>query len=227
MREIKRVSIFTDGSQAPGTDSGGTGVVIVENDKTLFSQSLRADETISVAHIELWGVVYGIKAFLKSVIGNKVKDFYVVSFYIDNTEVYQAISSRSANGDMKELKQGNAFKNTLNTLFQLMEDVRFKVDFYLINGDEKKKYLAHKFADQLSKAMTARIKKEHNKKQAKLAIVAKANKTKKAKELSEEEKAKRKVQSEMDKAKYQVELARRKAQSEQDKAKNQAKLAKK
>ena len=36
MREIKRVSIFTDGSQAPGTDSGGTGIVIVENDKTLF-----------------------------------------------------------------------------------------------------------------------------------------------------------------------------------------------
>ena len=222
MREIKRVSIFTDGSQAPGTDSGGTGIVIVENDKTLFSQSLRADETISVAHIELWGVVYGMKAFLKSVIGNKVKDFYVVSFYIDNTEVYQAISSRSANGDMKELKQGNAFKNTLNTLFQPMEDVRFKVDFYLINGDEKKKYLAHKFADQLSKAMTARIKKEHNKKQAKLS-----NNKPKSKAISEEEKAKRKVQSEMDKAKYQVELARRKAQSEQDKAKNQAKLAKK
>ena len=75
--------------------------------------------------------------------------------------------------------------------------------------------------------MTARIKKEHNKKQAKLAIVAKANKTKKANELSEEEKAKRKTQSEIDKAKYQVELARRKAQSERDKAKNQAKLAKK
>ena len=129
MREIKRVSIFTDGSQAPGTDSGGTGVVIVENDKTLFSQSLRADETISVAHIELWGAVYGMKAFLKSVIGNKVKDFYVVSFYIDNTEVYQAISSRSANGDMKELKQGNAFKNTLNTLFQLMETFASRLIF--------------------------------------------------------------------------------------------------
>ena len=222
MREIKRVSIFTDGSQAPGTDSGGTGIVIVENDKTLFSQSLRADETISVAHIELWGVVYGMKAFLKSVIGNKVKDFYVVSFYIDNTEVYQAISSRSANGDMKELKQGNAFKNTLNTLFQLMEDVRFKVDFYLINGDEKKKYLAHKIADQLSKAMTARIKKEHNKKQAKLS-----NNNPKSKAISEEEKAKRKFQSEMDKAKHQMELDRRKAQSERDKAKNKAKLAKK
>ena len=222
MREIKRVSIFTDGSQAPGTDSGGTGIVIVENDKTLFSQSLRADETISVAHIELWGVVYGMKAFLKSVIGNKVKDFYVVSFYIDNTEVYQAISSRSANGDMKELKQGNAFKNTLNTLFQLMEDVRFKVDFYLINGDEKKKYLAHKFADQLSKAMTARIKKEHNKKQAKLS-----NNNPKSKAISEEEKAKRKFQSEMDKAKHRMELDRRKAQSERDKAKNQAKLVKK
>lgn len=222
MREIKRVSIFTDGSQAPGTDSGGTGIVIVENDKTLFSQSLRADETISVAHIELWGVVYGMKAFLKSVIGNKVKDFYVISFYIDNTEVYQAISSRSANGDMKELKQGNAFKNTLNTLFQLMEDVRFKVDFYLINGDEKKKYLAHKFADQLSKAMTARIKKEHNKKQAKLS-----NNNPKSKAISEEEKAKRKFQSEMDKAKHRMELARRKEQSERDKAKNQAKLAKK
>lgn len=222
MREIKRVSIFTDGSQAPGTDSGGTGIVIVENDKTLFSQSLRADETISVAHIELWGVVYGMKAFLKSVIGNKVKDFYVVSFYIDNTEVYQAISSRSANGDMKELKQGNAFKNTLNTLFQLMEDVRFKVDFYLINGDEKKKYLAHKFADQLSKAMTARIKKEHNKKQAKLS-----NNNPKLKAISEEEKAKRKFQSEMDKAKHRMELDRRKAQSERDKAKNQAKLVKK
>ena len=222
MREIKRISIFTDGSQAPGTDSGGTGIVIVENDKTLFSQSLRADETISVAHIELWGVVYGMKAFLKSVIGNKVKDFYVVSFYIDNTEVYQAISSRSANGDMKELKQGNAFKNTLNTLFQLMEDVRFKVDFYLINGDEKKKYLAHKFADQLSKAMTARIKKEHNKKQAKLS-----NNNPKSKAISEEEKAKRKFQSEMDKAKHRMELDRRKAQSERDKAKNQAKLVKK
>ena len=222
MREIKRVSIFTDGSQAPGTDSGGTGIVIVENDKTLFSQSLRADETISVAHIELWGVVYGMKAFLKSVIGNKVKDFYVISFYIDNTEVYQAISSRSANGDMKELKQGNAFKNTLNTLFQLMEDVRFKVDFYLINGDEKKKYLAHKFADQLSKAMTARIKKEHNKKQAKLS-----NNNPKSKAISEEEKAKRKFQSEMDKAKHRMELDRRKAQSERDKAKNQAKLVKK
>lgn len=222
MREIKRVSIFTDGSQAPGTDSGGTGIVIVENDKTLFSQSLRADETISVAHIELWGVVYGMKAFLKSVIGNKVKDFYVVSFYIDNTEVYQAISSRSANGDMKELKQGNAFKNTLNTLFQLMDDVRFKVDFYLINGDEKKKYLAHKFADQLSKAMTARIKKEHNKKQAKLS-----NNKPKSKAISEEEKAKRKFQSEMDKAKHRMELDRRKAQSERDKAKNQAKLTKK
>ena len=222
MREIKRVSIFTDGSQAPGTDSGGTGIVIVENDKTLFSQSLRADETISVAHIELWGVVYGMKAFLKSVIGNKVKDFYVISFYIDNTEVYQAISSRSANGDMKELKQGNAFKNTLNTLFQIMEDVRFKVDFYLINGDEKKKYLAHKFADQLSKAMTARIKKEHNKKQAKLS-----NNNPKSKAISEEEKAKRKFQSEMDKAKHRMELDRRKAQSERDKAKNQAKLTKK
>lgn len=222
MREIKRVSIFTDGSQAPGTDSGGTGIVIVENDKTLFSQSLRADETISVAHIELWGVVYGMKAFLKSVIGNKVKDFYVISFYIDNTEVYQAISSRSANGDMKELKQGNAFKNTLNTLFQIMEDVRFKVDFYLINGDEKKKYLAHKFADQLSKAMTARIKKEHNKKQAKLS-----NNNPKSKAISEEEKAKRKFQSEMDKAKHRMELDRRKAQSERDKAKNQAKLVKK
>ena len=222
MREIKRVSIFTDGSQAPGTDSGGTGIVIVENDKTLFSQSLRADETISVAHIELWGVVYGMKAFLKSVIGNKVKDFYVISFYIDNTEVYQAISSRSANGDMKELKQGNAFKNTLNTLFQLMEDVRFKVDFYLINGDEKKKYLAHKFADQLSKAMTARIKKEHNQKQSKLS-----NNNPKSKAISEEEKAKRKFQSEMDKAKHRMELDRRKAQSERDKAKNQAKLVKK
>ena len=181
MSDIRRISIFTDASFKAETRIAGTGIVIVDNDKTVAVRKFRTHGVLNIAHAELIGVLNGFEVLLGSVIKKKYKGKIVISFFIDNIEVYRALQTYYLKDDVDELNRDLFFKQTLLRIFSFMDDKRFEIEYILIRGNAKKLYKEHLQADLLSK-----FKKS-------------------SKKCPKSDKA---------------ELARRKAQSQRDKAKN-------
>ena len=181
MSNIRRISIFTDASFKAETRIAGTGIVIVDNDKTVAVRKFRTHGVLNIAHAELIGVLHGFEVLLDSVVKKKYKGKIAISFFIDNIEVYRAIQTYYSKDDIDELNRDLFFKQTLSRIFSFMNDKRLEIEYVLIRGEAKKLYDEHIKADRLSKSK------------------------KTSKKCPKSDKA---------------ELARRKAQSQRDKAKN-------
>lgn len=181
MSNIRRISIFTDASFKAETRIAGTGIVIVDNDKTAATRKFRTHGVLNIAHAELIGVLYGFEVLLDSVVKKKYKGEIAISFFIDNIEVYRAIQTYYSKDDIDELNRDLFFKQTLSRIFSFMNDKRLEIEYVLIRGEAKKLYDEHIQADRLSKSKRT------------------------SKKCPKSDKA---------------ELARRKAQSQRDKAKN-------
>lgn len=181
MSNIKQISIFTDASYKAETRIAGTGVVIANGNKSIAARKFRTHGVLGIAHAELIGVLNGFELLLDFIVREKYKGKIAISFFIDNIEVHRAIQKYYSKDDIDESNYDPFFKQTLLKIFSFMDDERFEIEYVLINGSTKKLYKKHIQADILSKS-----KKTHKK------------------------------CPKWDKA----ELARRKAQSQKDKAKN-------
>jgi len=181
MSNIRRISIFTDASFKAETRIAGTGIVIVDNDQTATVRKFRTHGVLNIAHAELIRVLHGFEVLLDSVVKKKYKGKIAISFFIDNIEVYRAIQTYYSKDDIDELNRDLFFKQTLSRIFSFMNDKRLEIEYVLIRGESKKLYDEHIKADRLSKSK------------------------KTSKKCPKSDKA---------------ELARRKAQSQRDKAKN-------
>ena len=152
MSNIRRISIFTDASFKADTRIAGTGVVIVDNNKTVAIRKFRTHGVLDIAHAELIGVLNGFEVLLNSVIDKKYKGEIAISFFIDNIIVYRAIQKYYSKDDMDELNHDLFFKQTLLRIFSFMDDERFEVEYVFIGGKGKKLYKEHIRADILSKS---------------------------------------------------------------------------
>ena len=130
----------------------GTGVVIVDNNKTVAIRKFRTHGVLDIAHAELIGVLNGFEVLLNSIIDKKYKGDIVISFFIDNIIVYRAIQKYYSKDDMDELNHDLFFKQTLLRIFSFMDDERFEVEYVFIGGKDKKLYKEHIRADILSKS---------------------------------------------------------------------------
>jgi len=182
MSNIKQISVFTDASYKAETRIAGTGVVIANGNKSIAARKFRTHGVLGIAHAELIGVLNGFELLLDFIVSSKkYKEKIAVSFFIDNVEVHRAIQKYYSKDDIDESNYDPFFKQTLLKIFSFMDDERFEIEYVFIGGKAKKLYKEHIRADILSKS------KKTSKKCPK-----------------------------WDKA----ELARRKAQSQKDKAKN-------
>ena len=181
MSNIKQISVFTDASFKAESRIAGTGVVIADGNKSIAARKFRTHGVLGIAHAELIGVLNGFELLLDFIVRKKYKEKIAISFFIDNIEVHRAIQKYYSKDDIDESNYDLFFKQTLRKIFSFMDDERFEIEYVLINGSAKKLYKKHIQADILSKS-----KKSHKK------------------------------CPKWDKA----ELARRKAQSQKDKAKN-------
>lgn len=181
MNNIKRISVFTDASFKAETRIAGTGVIIANGNKSIAARKFRTHGVLGIAHAELIGVLNGFELLLDLIVREKYKGKIAISFFIDNAEVHRAIQKYYSKDNIDESNYDLFFKQTLLQIFSFMDDERFEIEYVLINGNTKKLYKQHIQADILSKS-----KKSHKK------------------------------CPKWDKA----ELARRKAQSQKDKAKN-------
>ena len=152
MSNIRRISIFTDASFKAETRIAGTGIVIVDNDKTAVTRKFRTHGVLNIAHAELLGVLYGFEVLLDSVVKKKYKGKIAISFFIDNIEVYRAIQTYYSKDDIDELNRDLFFKQTLSRIFSFMNDKRLEIEYVLIRGEAKKLYDEHIQADRLSKS---------------------------------------------------------------------------
>lgn len=152
MSNIRQISIFTDASFKAETRIAGTGIVIVDNDKTAAVRKFRTHGVLNIAHAELIGVLNGFEVLLCSVINKKYKGKIAISFFIDNIEVYRAIQTYYSKDDIDELNRDLFFKQTLLRIFSFMDDKRFEIEYILIRGEAKKLYDEHIKADRLSKS---------------------------------------------------------------------------
>lgn len=152
MNDVRRISIFTDASFKADTRIAGTGVVIVDNDKTVAIRKFRTHGVLDIAHAELIGVLNGFEVLWGSVIDKKYKGEIAISFFIDNIIVYRAIQKYCSKDDMNELNHDLFFKQTLLRIFSFMDDKRFEIEYVFIGGKAKKLYKEHIRADILSKS---------------------------------------------------------------------------
>lgn len=152
MSDVRRISIFTDASFKADTRIAGTGVVIVDNDKTVAIRKFRTHGVLDIAHAELIGVLNGFEVLWGSVIDKKYKGEIAISFFIDNIIVYRAIQKYYSKDDMNELNHDLFFKQTLLRIFSFMDDKRFEIEYVFIGGKAKKLYKEHIRADILSKS---------------------------------------------------------------------------
>ena len=152
MNDIRRISIFTDASFKSETRIAGTGVVIVDNDKTVAIRKFRTHGVLNIAHAELIGVLNGFEVLLGYVIDKKYKEKISISFFIDNREVYRAIQTYYSKDYIDKLNYDLFFKQTLLRIFSFMDDERFEVEYVFIGGKGKKLYKEHIRADILSKS---------------------------------------------------------------------------
>lgn len=158
MSDIRQISIFTDASFKAETRIAGTGVVIVDNNKTVAIRKFRTHGVLNIVHAELIGVLNGFEVLLSSVIDKKYKGKIAISFFIDNIGVYRAIQTYYSKDDIDELNHDLFFKQTLLRIFSFMDDERFEIKYVFIGGKAKKLYNEHIRADILSKS------KKHSKK---------------------------------------------------------------
>ena len=152
MNDIRRISIFTDASFKSETRIAGTGVVIVDNNKTVAIRKFRTHGVLNIAHAELIGVLNGFEVLLGYIIDKKYKEKISISFFIDNREVYRAIQTYYSKDDIDELNYDLFFKQTLLRIFSFMDDERFEIEYVFIGGKGKKLYKEHIRADILSKS---------------------------------------------------------------------------
>ena len=152
MNDIRRISIFTDASFKSETRIAGTGVVIVDNNKTVSIRKFRTHGVLNIAHAELIGVLNGFEVLLGYVIDKKYKEKISISFFIDNREVYRAIQTYYSKDYIDKLNYDLFFKQTLLRIFSFMDDERFEVEYVFIGGKGKKLYKEHIRADILSKS---------------------------------------------------------------------------
>lgn len=152
MNDIRRISIFTDASCKSETRIAGTGVVIVDNNKTVAIRKFRTHGVLNIAHAELIGVLNGFEVLLGYVIDKKYKEKISISFFIDNREVYRAIQTYYSKDYIDKLNYDLFFKQTLLRIFSFMDDERFEVEYVFIGGKGKKLYKEHIRADILSKS---------------------------------------------------------------------------
>lgn len=152
MNDIRRISIFTDASFKSETRIAGTGVVIVDNNKTVAIRKFRTHGVLNIAHAELIGVLNGFEVLLGYVIDKKYKEKISISFFIDNREVYRAIQTYYSKDYIDKLNYDLFFKQTLLRIFSFMDDERFEVEYVFIGGKGKKLYKEHIRADILSKS---------------------------------------------------------------------------
>ena len=152
MNDIRRISIFTDASFKSETRIAGTGVVIVDNNKTVAIRKFRTHGVLNIAHAELIGVLNGFEVLLGYVINKKYKEKISISFFIDNREVYRAIQTYYSKDYIDKLNYDLFFKQTLLRIFSFMDDERFEVEYVFIGGKGKKLYKEHIRADILSKS---------------------------------------------------------------------------
>lgn len=152
MSDIRQISIFTDASFKAETRIAGTGVVIVDNNKTVAIHKFRTHSVLNIAHAELIGVLNGFEVLLSSVISKKYEKKIAISFFIDNIGVYRAIQTYYSKDDIDELNHDLFFKQTLLRIFSFMDDERFEIKYVFIGGKAKKLYKEHIRADILSKS---------------------------------------------------------------------------
>lgn len=152
MNDIRRISIFTDASFKSETRIAGTGVVIVDNNKTVAIRKFRTHGVLNIAHAELIGVLNGFEVLFGYVIDKKYKEKISISFFIDNREVYRAIQTYYSKDYIDKLNYDLFFKQTLLRIFSFMDDERFEVEYVFIGGKGKKLYKEHIRADILSKS---------------------------------------------------------------------------
>lgn len=152
MNDIRRISIFTDASFKSETRIAGTGVVIVDNNKTVAIRKFRTHGVLNIAHAELIGVLNGFEVLLGYVIDKKYKEKISISFFIDNREVYRAIQTYYSKDYIDKLNYDLFFKQTLLRIFSFMDDERFEIEYVFIGGKGKKLYKEHIRADILSKS---------------------------------------------------------------------------
>ena len=152
MSNVRQISIFTDASFKSETRIAGTGVVIVDNNKTVAIRKFRTHGVLNIAHAELIGVLNGFEVLLGYIIDKKYKEKISISFFIDNREVYRAIQTYYSKDDIDELNYDLFFKQTLLRIFSFMDDERFKIEYVFIGGKGKKLYKEHIRADILSKS---------------------------------------------------------------------------
>ena len=152
MSDIKRISIFTDASFKAETRIAGTGVVIVDNNKTVAVRKFRTHGVLNIAHAELIGVLNGFEVLLDFFVNKKYKGKIAISFFIDNIEIYRTIQTYYSKDDVDELNRDLFFKQTLLRIFSFMDDERFEIEYVFIGGKAKKLYKEHVRADILSKS---------------------------------------------------------------------------
>jgi len=152
MGNVRQISIFTDASFKAETRIAGTGVVIVDNNKTVAIRKFRTHCVLNIAHAELIGVLNGFEVLLGYIIDKKYKEKIAISFFIDNREVYRAIQTYYLKDDIDELNRDLFFKQTLLQIFSFMDDKRFEIEYVFIGGKGKKLYKEHIRADILSKS---------------------------------------------------------------------------
>lgn len=152
MSDIRQISIFTDASFKAETRIAGTGVVIVDNNKTVAIRKFRTHGVLNIAHAELIGVLNGFEVLLGSVISQKYEGKIAISFFIDNREVHRAIQTYYSKDDIDELNRDLFFKQTLLRIFSFMDDERFEIEYVFIGGKSKKLYKEHIRADIISKS---------------------------------------------------------------------------
>lgn len=152
MSDIRRISIFTDASFKAETRIAGTGVVIVDNNKTVAIRKFRTHSVLNIAHAELIGVLNGFEVLLNSVVSKKYEKKIAISFFIDNREVYRALQTYYSKDDIDELNRDLFFKQTLLRIFSFMDDERFEIEYVFIGGKAKKLYKEHVRADILFKS---------------------------------------------------------------------------
>ena len=152
MSDIRQISIFTDASFKAETRIAGTGVVIVDNNKTVAIHKFRTHSVLNIVHAELIGVLNGFEVLLSSVISKKYEKKIAISFFIDNIGVYRAIQTYYSKDDIDELNHDLFFKQTLLRIFSFMDDERFEIKYVFIGGKAKKLYKEHIRADILSKS---------------------------------------------------------------------------
>ena len=152
MNDIRRISIFTDASFKAETRIAGTGVVIIDNNKTVAIRKFRTHSVLNIVHAELIGVLNGFEVLLGSVISKKYEGKIAISFFIDNIGVYRAVQTYYSKDDIDELNHDLFFKKTLLQIFSFMDDKRFEIEYVFIGGKAKKLYNEHIRADILSKS---------------------------------------------------------------------------